>query len=110
MDILLKFTSDYTEIHVRLILFTPKSPVRVKEHPYGKYKRANAKRSVGTREAATSTVGMHAINCVRTQLLTAVRRGSLHTENFFRNLIKSTKNQIVITIFRLIWNHGRPFG
>ena len=28
----------------------------------------------------------------------------LHTENFFRNLIKSTWNQIVFTIFRLIRN------
>ena len=31
-----------------------------------------------------------------------------HTENFFRNLIKSNRNQIVSTIFRLIWNtNGR---
>ena len=29
---------------------------------------------------------------------------SLHTEKYFRNLIKSTRNQIVFTIFRLIWN------
>ena len=29
---------------------------------------------------------------------------SLHTENFFRNLIKSNRNQIVFTIFCLIWN------
>ena len=28
----------------------------------------------------------------------------LHTEKTFRNLIKSNRNQIVITIFRLIWN------
>ena len=28
----------------------------------------------------------------------------LHTEKSFRNLIKSTRNQIVFTIFRLIWN------
>ena len=27
----------------------------------------------------------------------------LHTEKSFRNLIKSTRNQIVFTIFRLIW-------
>ena len=27
----------------------------------------------------------------------------LHTKNFFRNLIKSTRSQIVFTIFRLIW-------
>ena len=26
----------------------------------------------------------------------------LHTENFFRNVIKSNRNQIVFTIFRLI--------
>ena len=26
-----------------------------------------------------------------------------HIENFFQNLIKSTRNQIVFTIFRLIW-------
>ena len=29
--------------------------------------------------------------------------GRLHTEISFRNLIKSTRNQIVYTIFRLIW-------
>ena len=28
----------------------------------------------------------------------------LHTEKYFRNLIKSTRNQIVFIIFRLIWN------
>ena len=28
---------------------------------------------------------------------------SLHTEKSFRNLIKSNRNQIVFTIFRLIW-------
>jgi len=28
----------------------------------------------------------------------------LHTEKSFRNLVKSTRNQIVFTIFRLIWN------
>ena len=28
----------------------------------------------------------------------------IHTENFFPNLIKWTQNQIVFTIFRLIWN------
>ena len=28
----------------------------------------------------------------------------LHTENFFRNLIMSTQNQIVFTVFPLIWN------
>ena len=33
-----------------------------------------------------------------------MRRNSLHTENFFRNLIKSNRNQIVFTIFRLIWS------
>ena len=27
-----------------------------------------------------------------------------HTEKSFRNLIKSNRNQIVLTIFRLIWN------
>jgi len=27
-----------------------------------------------------------------------------HTEKYFRNLIKLTRNQIVFTIFRLIWN------
>ena len=26
-----------------------------------------------------------------------------HTEKYFRNLIESTQNQIVVTIFRLIW-------
>ena len=29
---------------------------------------------------------------------------SVHTVKYFRNLIKSTQNQIVFTIFRLIWN------
>ena len=29
---------------------------------------------------------------------------SLHTEKSFRNLINSNRNQIVFTIFRLIWN------
>ena len=29
---------------------------------------------------------------------------AVHTEKSFRNLIKSTRNQIVFTIFRLIWN------
>ena len=29
---------------------------------------------------------------------------ALNTENFFRNLFQSTRNQIVFTIFRLIWN------
>ena len=29
---------------------------------------------------------------------------SLHTEKSFRNFIKSTRNQIAFTIFRLIWN------
>ena len=28
----------------------------------------------------------------------------LDTEKYFRNLMKSTRNQIVFTIFRLIWN------
>ena len=28
----------------------------------------------------------------------------VHTEKYFRNIIKSTRNQIVFTIFRLIWN------
>ena len=28
----------------------------------------------------------------------------IHTEKSFRNLIKSSRNQIVFTIFRLIWN------
>ena len=28
----------------------------------------------------------------------------LHSENFFRNLIKSIRNQIVFNNFRLIWN------
>ena len=28
----------------------------------------------------------------------------VHTEKSFRNLIKSKRNQIVFTIFRLIWN------
>ena len=32
-----------------------------------------------------------------------VQREDLHTEKYFRNLIKSTMNQIVFTIFRLIW-------
>ena len=27
-----------------------------------------------------------------------------HTEKYFRNLIKSIRNQIVFTIFRLIWH------
>ena len=30
-------------------------------------------------------------------------RWLLHTENFFRNLNKSTRNQIVSTIIRLVW-------
>ena len=29
---------------------------------------------------------------------------TLHTEKYFRNLIKSNRNQIGFTIFRLIWN------
>ena len=29
---------------------------------------------------------------------------SAHTEKYFRNPIKSTRNQILFTIFRLIWN------
>ena len=29
---------------------------------------------------------------------------NIHTEKYFRNLIKSTRNQIVFTILRLIWN------
>ena len=29
---------------------------------------------------------------------------TLRTEKSFRNLIKSTRNQIAFTIFRLIWN------
>ena len=28
----------------------------------------------------------------------------LHAEKYFRNLIKSTRNQLVFTIYRLIWN------
>ena len=28
---------------------------------------------------------------------------NMHTEKYFRNLIKSTRNQIVFTIFRFIW-------
>ena len=32
----------------------------------------------------------------------------VHTEKSFRNLIKSTRNQIVFTIFRLIWNTNKP--
>ena len=28
----------------------------------------------------------------------------IHTEKSFRNLIKSNRNKIVLTIFRLIWN------
>ena len=37
---------------------------------------------------------------------------NLHTENCFRNLMKSTWNQIVFTIFRMIWNSKRtsPFA
>ena len=35
------------------------------------------------------------------QFLCAIRE---HTEKSFRNLIKSTRNQNVINIFRLIWN------
>ena len=30
----------------------------------------------------------------------------LYTKKFFRNLIKSNRNQIVFTIFRLIWNQS----
>ena len=29
---------------------------------------------------------------------------AIHAEKYFQNLIKSTRNQIVFTIFRLIWN------
>ena len=29
---------------------------------------------------------------------------NLHTEKYFRNIIKSTRGQIVFTIFRLLWN------
>ena len=29
---------------------------------------------------------------------------TIHTEKSFHNIIKSTRNQIVLTIFRLIWN------
>ena len=32
-----------------------------------------------------------------------VRERGVHTEKSFRNFIKSTRNQIVFTIFRLIW-------
>ena len=31
----------------------------------------------------------------------------VHTEKYFRNLIKSNRNQIVFTIYRLIWNSKR---
>ena len=31
----------------------------------------------------------------------------LHTEKYFRNLVKSTWNHIVFTIFRLIWNQAQ---
>ena len=31
-------------------------------------------------------------------------RYAIHREKSFRNLIKSNQNQIVFTIFRLIWN------
>ena len=42
---------------------------------------------------------------IRCDLRASNHRGNyVHTEEFFRNLIKSTRNQIVFTIFRLIWN------
>ena len=34
-------------------------------------------------------------------------RSAPHTEKYFRNLIKSNRNQIVFTIFRLAWNSKR---
>ena len=34
----------------------------------------------------------------------------LNTEKYFRNLIKSNRNQIVFTIFRLIWNSKRTLS
>ena len=34
----------------------------------------------------------------------------LHTEKSFPNLIKSNRNQIVFTIFRLIWNRKRTLS
>ena len=30
-------------------------------------------------------------------------RSQLHTEKYFRNLIISTRNQIIVTLCRLIW-------
>ena len=33
----------------------------------------------------------------------------IHTETFFRNHIKSNRNQIVFTMHRLIWNSKRTF-
>ena len=35
-------------------------------------------------------------------------RPRMHTEKSFRNLVKSNRNQIVFTIFRLIWNQMVP--
>ena len=40
-------------------------------------------------------------------LLAVVNVWKLHTEKSFRNLIKLNRNQIVFTIFRLIWNSKR---
>ena len=34
----------------------------------------------------------------------------VHTEKSFRNVIKSNRNQIVFTIFRLIWNQTEEWG
>ena len=35
-----------------------------------------------------------------------VRVFSVHTEKYFLNLVKSTRNQIVFTLFRLIWSQS----
>ena len=37
-------------------------------------------------------------------LYDAQKRQSIHTGKYFRNLVKSNRNQIVFTLFRFIWN------
>ena len=55
------------------------------------------------------------LKCVHTRrvgndisrILSSVKRSHKLTEKYFLNLVKSTRNQIVFAIFRLIWNTNR---
>ena len=47
---------------------------------------------------------------VRGEIPVRWKMHSVHTEKCFRNLIKSNRNQIVFTIFRLIWNSKRTLS